>query len=332
MIRTELCDLLGIETPIVQAPIGSATTAELAAAVSSAGALGTLALSWVPVDEVVRRVAATQALTDRRFGVNLVLAWPQHERLQRCLDAGAPIVSTAWGDPQPYVDDIHSAGAIHLHTVGSAHEAVVAVEAGVDVLVAQGWEAGGHVCGEVAMSVLVPAVVDSVNGVPVIAAGGIADGRGIAAALSLGASGVWLGTRFLLANEALIHDTYRDHLRRALETDTFYPGVFNIGWNAPHRTLRNSTIEQWEQAGRPSAGSRPGEGEIIARRPGEEVVRYADALPLPDVEGDIEALPMYAGQSSGLLQETLPAGTIIEQLNTQTVEAIRLLNALRASR
>jgi nitronate monooxygenase len=330
MIRTPLCDLLRVDTPIVQAPIGSASTPELAAAVSNAGALGTLALSWTAVEEVAARVEATRALTDRAFGANLVLAWPQHERLRRCLDAGAPVVSTAWGDPSSYVGDVHAAGAVHLHMVGSAEEALAAVEAGVDGVVAQGWEAGGHVCGEVATSVLVPAVVDAVGDVPVIAAGGIADGRGIAASLALGASGAWLGTRFLLAEEALIHDTYRDLLMRSRETGTFYPGVFNIGWDAPHRTLRNSTLEAWENAGRPAVGARPGEGEVVARRPGEEVVRYSDVLPLPDLEGDVEALPMYAGQSAGLVETVLPAAKIVEELRAETIETIRSLGGLTA--
>jgi NAD(P)H-dependent flavin oxidoreductase YrpB (nitropropane dioxygenase family) len=322
MIQTPLCDLLGIKTAIVQAPIGSASTPALAAAVSNAGGLGTLALSWIPDGHVEDVVQEAASLTQRPFGVNLVLAWPQHDRLQRCLEAGVRVVSTSWGDPSPYVDDIHAAGALHVHMVGSARDAVAAVAAGADAIVAQGWEAGGHVIGEVTTMALVPAIVDAIDPVPVVAAGGIADGRGIMAALALGASGVWLGTRFLLAEEALVHDRYRQSLIESREDDTVHSRLFNIGWDAPHRTLKNSTTIRWEEAGRPETGHRPGEGEIIASRPGQDVVRYEDALPLPDLLGEVEALPMYAGQSVGLVDAIVPARDIIQTLHMEA-EGVR---------
>jgi NAD(P)H-dependent flavin oxidoreductase YrpB (nitropropane dioxygenase family) len=317
MIRTPLCDLLGIETAIVQAPIGSASTPALAAAVSNAGGLGTLALSWIPVGRVEDVVRKTAAFTQKPFGVNLVLAWPQHDRLERCLEAGVRVVSTSWGDPSPYVNDIHAAGALHVHMVGSVRDAVAAVEAGVDAIVTQGWEAGGHVIGEVTTLVLVPAVLDAIDPVPVVASGGIADGRGIVAALALGASGVWLGTRFLLAEEALVHDRYRQSLIESCEEDTLYSTVFNVGWDAPHRTLKNSTTARWEEAGRPQTGQRPGEGDVVATRRGHDVVRYEDVLPVPDLVGEVEALPMYAGQSVGLVDAIKPASEIIQALHSE---------------
>jgi len=147
---TPLCRRLDLTAPVVQAPVGSATTPELAAAVSNAGGLGMLALTWTPPGSVRESIRATRALTDRPFGVNLVLEWAQHERVQACAEESVAAVSTFWGDPRPYVDRIHAAGALHLHTVGSAEEARRAVQAGVDVIVAQGWEAGGRVWGEVA--------------------------------------------------------------------------------------------------------------------------------------------------------------------------------------
>ena len=170
---------------------------ELTAAVSNAGALGMLTLTWSdPAGDVVRETAA---LTDRPFGGNLVLESDQHRRLDQALEAGLRVVSFFFGDPIGYVEQVHEANGVVLQTVGSAEEARRAVASGVDVIVAQGWEAGGHVRGQVATLPLVPAVVDAVSPVPVIAAGGIGDARGVAAVLALGAQAAWLGTRFLLA-------------------------------------------------------------------------------------------------------------------------------------
>src|SRR5262249_7705348 len=161
----------------------------------------------------------------------------------------------------------------------------------------------GHVWGEVASLPLIPCVVDAVSPVPVVAAGGIADGRGLAAALMLGASGVWLGTRFLLAEEAAVHPIYQHYLSAAAETDARYTRLFDGGWpEAPHRALRNSTMAQWEAAGSPPSGQRPGEGEIVAHFvDGRPAKRYSDMLALPGMTGDIEALALYAGQSAGLV-------------------------------
>ena len=164
-----------------------------------------------------------------------------------------------------------------MHTVGSAEEARRAAGCGVDIVVAQGWEAGGHVWSGVATLPLVPAVVDAVAPVPVIAAGGIGDARGVAAVLALGAQAAWLGTRFLLADEMPIHEEYRRRLIAATETDAeWYPNLYEVGWpDAPHRAIHNSTAERWEAAGRPAPGSRPGEGEVIAHfASGEPILRY----------------------------------------------------------
>jgi nitronate monooxygenase len=190
-VRAPVCGLLGIEQPIVQAPVGSAAVPRLAAAVSNAGALGMVALSWAA--DIAGLIGETAAMTGRPFGGNLVPEWDQHRRLDQALEAGLRIVSLTWGDPAPYVGRAHDAGALVLHTVGSAEEARRAVGCGVDVIVAQGWEAGGHVRGSVATLPLVPAVVDAVAPVPVIAAGGIGDARGVAAVLALGAQAAWLG-------------------------------------------------------------------------------------------------------------------------------------------
>ena len=314
-MKDRLTSLLGTALPIVQAPIGSAAVPALAAAVSNAGGLGMVALTWHRPDEVAAALDDVRALTSRPFGINLVLEWDQTERLELALAAGVKIVSVTWGDPAPSIEAAHRAGAVVLVTVGSAEEARSVAAAGADAVVAQGWESGGHVWGEVATMALVPAVADAVE-IPVLAAGGIADARGVAAALALGADGVWVGTRFLLAEETPIHPLYRRLLLGANETATVYSSVFDGGWpDAPHRTLRNSTLAAWEQAGAPAAGSRPGEGDVVARRgDGSEVVRYASSLPLTEMEGEIEALSLWAGQSVGLVRDVRPAAEIVAEL------------------
>jgi nitronate monooxygenase len=317
-VRTApLCELLGIDVPIVQAPIGSASVPALAAAVSEAGALGSVALSWTRPEDVAAVLDDVRARTSKPFLVNILLEWPPEERLEAALAAGARIVSLAWGDPSPYVDRVHAAGALVIGTVGTAEEARRFADAGVDAVCAQGWESGGHVWGEVSTMALVPAVVDAVSPLPVIAAGGISDGRGIAAALALGAQGVWIGTRFLLAEEAPVHPGYRERLLRARGEDALYAAdLFNLGWeNAPHRALRNSTRERWEAAGSPGPGERPGEGETVATRAdGSPIARYSSSMPVESISGDIEALSMWSGQGIGLVDRVQPAGDIVREL------------------
>jgi nitronate monooxygenase len=312
-VRTPVCELLGIEQPIVQAPMSALP--KLAAAVSNAGALGMLALTWsTPAGDVVRETAK---LTDRPFGGNLILSSDQHRRLDEALDAGMRIVSLMWGDPAEYVEQVHQANGILLHTVGSAEEARRVVDSGVDVVVAQGWEAGGHVWGGVATLPLVPAVVDAVEPVPVIAAGGIGDARGVAAVFALGAQAAWLGTRFLLAEEMPIHEDYRRRVMDAAETDAqWYADLYEVGWpGAPHRAMRNSTSEMWEAAGRPPLGSRPGEADVIAHfASGDPILRYSTAAPMIDTTGDIEACSLWAGQSVGIARQPETAAQIVAEL------------------
>ena len=244
-------------------------------------------------------------------------------RLEICLNEGVKVVTFFWGDPAPYVERVHRAGALVTHTVGSAEEARRVVDAGVDIVIAQGWEAGGHVWGQVGTMALVPAVVDAVDPVPVVAAGGIGDGRGLAAVLMLGGSGVWLGTRFLASVEAEVHQVQKEMVLRLSEQDTVYGQAFNIGWeNAPHRTLRNSTVRAWEAAGSPKE-NRPGEGEVIAANAdGTPVVRYSDIMPGTDMTGDLEALACYGGQSTGLIHSIEPAATIIRTMVDEATEAL----------
>jgi nitronate monooxygenase len=327
--HTPFCRALALSAPVVQAPIGSAATPALAAAVSNAGGLGMLALTWTAPGAVRERIRATWAGTDRPFGVNLVLEWDQRERIRACAEESVAVVSTFWGDPRPYVEAIHGAGALHAHTVGCADEARRAVDAGVDVIVAQGWEAGGRVRGEVTTLALVPAVVDAVRPVPVLAAGGIADGRGLAAVLALGADAAWVGTRFLLAQEAHVHPEWRRGIEAASETGTVYTTLFDRGWpDAPHRVLRNSTVRVWERAGRPNAPGRPGEHDVVGHAPdGRALARYAADAAVAGTTGDIEALALYAGQGAGVARHVLPADEIVAELTRDAARALSCATA-----
>lgn len=209
-----LCELLRIEVPVIAGPLGSASSPELVAAVGEAGALGMLAFTWVSDAQARDQVHRVRRASGRPFGVNLVLDFPVDSKVELCLTESVPVISTVWGDPGPINEHLRGSGIRHLHTVGSVDEARRAVDAGVDAVVAQGWEAGGHVRRSISTMALVPAVVDAVGSVPVIAAGGVADGRGLAAVLALGAQAAWMGTRFVTATEASAGD---EVVRRVLE-------------------------------------------------------------------------------------------------------------------
>ena len=329
-METSVTRLLGIEQPIIQAPIGGLSVPALASAVSNAGGLGMMAITWLELGEIRDAIAAVRAATQRPFGVNVVIDPqdpPQDERVETALQAGAPIVSFFWGDPAPYVERVHAAGAKVLLTVGSAEEARRAVDAGVDGIVAQGWEAGGHVWSQVSTLALVPAVVDAVGKTPVIAAGGIADGRGMAAVLALGAGAAWVGTRFVASEEAPAHPHWKARLIGARETDTYYSTLFDVGWpNAPHRTLRNGTIDAWLAAGSPPPGERPGEGEVIATRAdGSAMVRYGSVSARTTASGRIDDLSLWCGQGVALVDEVLPAAEIVRRTVAQAEAVLAAL-------
>ncbi len=315
-MKTELCERLGIDFPIIQAPIGSAAGAPLAAAVSDAGGLGSLAVTAFSAEVAREKIREVRARTSKPFSTNLLMSFPYEEVLEVCLEERVPAVSFFWGDPSPYVERFHAAGATVLLQVGSVEEARQAVDAGVDIIVAQGWEAGGHIRGDVATLPLVPSVVDAVAPVPVVAAGGIVDGRGLAAVLALGAAGAWIGTRFLASEEVSIHPDYRERILRGTAAETVHTMLFDFKWSdAPHRVLRSSTFAAWEAAGRPTSGQRPGEGDVLATDAyGNTVVRYQSATARSDHEGDIEAFPIWAGQGVGLVNKVQPAGEIVREI------------------
>lgn len=334
-MRTALCDLLGIKVPIVLAPMGGAVGPALSAAVSNAGALGMLPLWRADVATLKKVIGDTRVLTPAPFGINLNLEFPQEERLEAAIDEGVRVVSFFWKDAGTLVRRAKSRGAIVLQTVASADDAKRAVDAGADAVVAQGWEAGGHVRGTVASLPLIPAVVDVVSPTPVVAAGGIADGRGLAAALALGAAGAWIGTRFLASHEASIHPRYRELVLGAKEDETVYAkDLFDRGWaNAPHRVLRNKTTVAWEQAGYPAFGQRPGEGQIVANSKSVgPIERYRSMTPSVDVEGDIDAMALWAGQSVGLVSKAQPAAEIIREIGEQARSILTQLGVLASAR
>lgn len=333
-MQTELTERLDLEVPIVQAPIGPAASPGLAAAVAEAGGLGMLAVTWQDAARTHATLEEIQSRTDRPVGVNLVLdettrLLDADEQLDVCLEAGARIVSFSFGHDQRLIERTHEAGGTVLQTIGSAEDARRAQDEGADVVVAQGREAGGHVQGSVATLPLVPRVVDAVD-VPVVAAGGIADGRGAAGALALGAHGVWMGTRFLATQEANVHARYRQRVLEAAETDTVYTTLFDKGWpGQPHRVLHNRTVDDWERAGQPASGSRPGEDDIIAHLTEDlPVERYSAFLPLEDTEGNVEAMALYAGQSVGLTNEVQPAATVVNEVMDELHGTIDRLSEL----
>jgi len=323
MLETALTRRLGIRYPIIQAPIGSATTPELAAAVSNAGGLGTLSITWRPLDGLHGVLRRTGALTASPFAANVVLTASQERRIGIALEAGVPIVWTFWGDPRPYVPVVHAASALLLHTVGSLDEAESVRDAGVDVLVAQGLEAGGHVRGRTPRRALLAGIRERFPDVPVVAAGDIATGADIALALAAGADGACLGTRFVCSDEADAADVYQQQIVMSAASDTLLTELFDKGWpGAAHRVLRNSTVRMWEAAGCPPPGARPGEHDHVAVRcDGTPVERYADVVPTTGIRGDLEALALYAGESCARIHDVLPAGAIMRRLVAELVAA-----------
>lgn len=311
-----LNDVLGIEKPILSAPMAGAAGPKLVAAVCNAGGYGVIPLWGKSKEQVSAGIDELRDLTDRNFAVNLNLSFPYEEQLEMCIDKGVHGVSLFWGLEPSAIEHAKAGGLAVLVSVGNAQEARTAADAGADVIVAQGWEAGGHVWGQVSTMALVPAVVDAVS-VPVIAAGGIADGRGMAAALMLGASGVWIGTRFLASSEATIHEVYRNRILQASEADTQWAhDLYDVGWpDAPHRALCNATSQDWVDAGCSPPGSRPNEGEQIGQRPnGDPVVRYQSYTPLLETQGDVDAMSLWSGQGVSLVRNIMPAADIVEDI------------------
>lgn len=324
-METGFTKLLTIEFPIMQAPIGSAAGPELAASVSNAGALGSVTVWPAPPAQAGALVGATLKLTSKPFSVNIRADLNQLSHVTAAIESGAKLIHLFWGDPTPYASTIDRADAKFLCTVADTDETKQALDAGASILIAQGWEAGGHVRGTLTTLALVPTVVDLAGSVPVLAAGGVVDGRGLASMLTLGASGVVMGSRFVASEESRAHPDYKKAVTTARQTDAVYlANLFDVGWpNAPHRVLRNSTVRAWEAAGCPPSGSRPNEKEVVASRPdGTPIQRYSPPNPMVGMTGNIEALAHYAGQGVEGIKEILPAAKIVENTMRQAREQL----------
>jgi NAD(P)H-dependent flavin oxidoreductase YrpB (nitropropane dioxygenase family) len=337
-LHTPLCDALGIEYPIFSVGFGLGATAELAAAVSNAGGCGVVGTGGgMTLEHVRAQNLRVRELTRRPFGANVILSFQGNPEFRPRLDAKiallieqpVPLIVFFWGDPSPYVRDAHGNGVKVLIQVGSVEEAKAAADAGVDAVIAQGSEAGGHVKSTTPIWEIVPATVEAVNPLPVLASGGIGDGKAIAKAIRLGAQGVSLGTRFVASEEAWAHRVYKERVVKSTAEDTvFTEDLFDIGWpNAPHRVIRNKVVEEWESAGRPPPGKRPGEGTTIGmyRYPwGEEEPwgRYEVGMPTPGFQGDLEYAPLWAGTSVSAVNDIKPAGEIVRDLVLEAEEAL----------
>jgi nitronate monooxygenase len=321
-VTTKLCEALAIEYPIIAAPMGPDLTGpELVAAVGNAGGLGILQAQLFPPQLFRRQLQRVRELTEKPFGVNFILHFPCEDLIAICLEEHVPVLSFFWGDPTPHVHRAHAAGAKVFHQVGSVTEAVKAARAGVDVIVAQGVEAGGHVAGEVSTLVLVPRVVDAVAPIPVVASGGIGDGRGLVAVLALGAEAAMMGTRFLATHEARAHPRYKQKLLESTEESTIRTILFGHGWpHAPHRTLRTEFVEQWlgnEARAQQSRADEPAVGRTKIGGQEMPVFRFMGLPPNVDASGEIESMNLLAGQSVGLVQEILSVSELIQKIMKQ---------------
>lgn len=298
MLRTRICDLLGISYPILQGGMAWVATAELAAAVSNGGGLGQIGAGNMPPDVLRREIRRARQLTDRPFGVNVMLLSPFVDELMRVVaEERVPVVTTGAGNPGKYMAMLKESGARIIPVVPVVALARRLERLGVDALIVEGTEAGGHI-GELTTMVLTPQVVDAVK-IPVIAAGGIADGRAVAAALALGASGVQVGTRFICASECTVHPNYKEAVLRAGDRDT---SVTGRSTGHPVRALTNKLTRRFDQLERQGAPA----AELEALGSG----RLAAAAR----EGDVEFGSLMAGQSAAMVNRIEPARQIILDL------------------
>jgi NAD(P)H-dependent flavin oxidoreductase YrpB (nitropropane dioxygenase family) len=307
LIHTPVCDLLKIRHPIVLGGMAGSTSVPLVAAVSNAGGLGTLGIARTPDAQIPKDIAAIRHATSGPFGVNFLLFMARDAAIDAALNARPPVFSAAWAradqDLPALFGRAHDAGSRVMYMAGTVPEALRARAAGADVIVAQGTEGGGHVGWMASMAVL-PMIVDAAGSTPVMAAGGFADGRGLAAALALGAQGVLLGTRFLATKESPLHPHFKQAVLDSDGHDTVLTEIPDIAratvWpGAMARSRRNAFIERW--AGR--------EWELRARQP-----EAAAALQQAMETGDADNASLLIGQDAGLIHDIPPAGEIVERI------------------
>lgn len=297
-IRTVLCDLLNVEYPIIQGGMAWVATGELAAAVSEAGGLGVIGVGNAPREVVRKEIEKTRALTRKPFGVNVYLMSPLAEEIiDLVIEERVPIVVTGAGNPGKYIPRFKDEGIRTLSVVASVNLARRLERTGVDALIAEGMECGGHI-GDIATMPLVPQIVDAVS-IPVVAAGGIYDGRGLVAALALGASGVQMGTRFVCAKECVVHPNYKKAIIAARDRSTVVTGRST---GHPVRVLSNKLTKQFLEA--EAKGLSPKEIEAIG----------AGALRRAVVDGDVEYGSLMAGQVSAMVRKEESCKAIIDDI------------------
>lgn len=312
-IRTAVCDLLGIDYPIIQGGMAWVATAELAAAVSEAGGLGLIGAGSAPVEVVRAEVHKARTLTSKPFGVNVYFLSPFAEQvLEMLVEERVPVVTTGAGNPGKYVKKIKDAGMKIFALVASVNLAKRLERAGVDGLVAEGMECGGHI-GEVATMPLVPQIVDAVE-IPVIAAGGIFDGRGLVAALSLGAQGIQMGTRFICSTECKVHEKYKQAVIDAHERDTVVTGTPT---GHPVRVLDNKLAREFLEAERRGATT----DELEALGTGK--------LRAAVVNGDVEGGSVMAGQVAAMVTKIEPCKDIIQDIMAGAEKTLERLRQIR---
>ena len=318
MLRTTFCEVLGVEHPIVQAGMGPfGSGAELAAAVSNSGALGSLGGAGRSPEDLRQQLSVLRTLTERPFAVNFTQPWLQQhpESFDIALEMHAPVVSLALGDPGDLPARAHEAGARFIQQVHTVEQALLVAGRGVDVIIAQGTEAGGF-GGKVSTVVLVPQVVDAVGPVPVLAAGGIADGRGLAAALVLGAQGVNVGTRFLASEEASVSDEWKRAILAAGSQGAVNVDVWDDIFGKPGggafdvvpRALETPFIEQWQ-------GHRADAALDASRLRGEITCAVQQQI--------MEQFVPFTGQSAGMIGKILPARVIVQRFIEQATAALQ---------
>jgi enoyl-[acyl-carrier protein] reductase II len=320
-LRTRFTEAFGLSTPIAQAGMAFVgMTPELAVAVGNAGALGSLGVGLMPAKAMTQVIAAIRAGTPAPFHVNFITGFTGQAQIDAACKAAVPAVSFHWGHPpRTWIDRLHTAGVRVFEQVGSVDAAKLAVGDGVDVVVAQGLEAGGHNFATLPTFALVPLVVDAVGPALVLAAGGIADGRGLAAALMLGADGAWIGTRLVATDESLAHDGYKDRLVAAAATDTVRTSVFGPETPAfnPMRVLRTRVVDE------PPTGDRPIIGRTVLGGQEVDVPRFSNLVPMRDVTtGDLDEMPLLAGQGVGLVDSVKSAASVIADITAQAREVL----------
>ncbi|GIJ49146.1 2-nitropropane dioxygenase [Virgisporangium aliadipatigenens] len=326
-MRTRFTEAYELSTPIAQAGMAFVgMSPHLAVAVSRAGALGALGVGILPVPAMNAAVAGIRAGTAKPFHVNLITPFATPAHVDALCATAPAAVSFHWGHPpREWLDRLHTAGVRVFEQVGSVDDALRAVDDGVDVVVAQGREAGGHCASALPTFVLVPAVVDAVGPALVLAAGGISDGRGLAAALMLGADGVFVGTRFVATHESTAHDGYKARLVRASGADTVSTSLFGPEQPAfnPMRVLRTKVVREWhdrvaarETAERPTVGQLDLNGERMQLR------RFDSIPPTTMTTGDLEEMALPAGQGVGLVDRVLPAATVVAEMTARAEELL----------